>query len=1271
MSMRFVIAVLSATVLWGAPNLARVPLTFQPSTRTSEFIASTGGLNVVVTPSGATLEHGTMRLIGVNSHAPAVPDELLSSYSNYLIDRDPRKWRTHVPNYRRIRYRNVYPGIDVIYYGNPRELEFDFVVAPGANPRQIRLKLDSPDLRIRLPRIYQNDHVIPGRVIRRGNRVTFDVAAYDHSQPLVIDPTLSYAAVFGGGGSDQGTVIAVDSTGATYVAGNSGSSNFPVVNGQSGQGGAFLAKISPAGDALVYSTYLSFPFQMLSPNGPGNFAIDSSGNLYYAGPFFTSPDGSSPPVVGPAPLGTCIAGVPAALYVAKLSFDGTSLFYSGCIAGTTYAGALNVVALDGIGNAYVAGMNESSGFPLVNPLPYPPSTNLGPPRSFVLKLGPDGTLLYSSFVGGSNGDIIRAITADAAGNIYLTGQTNSPDFPIKNAIQPQPPSSLPSFVAKIKADGSDYAYSTYFGGSNGDVVLAIASDAAGKTYLAGSTMSGDFPLSANAFQNRFDGTFLFKTADAANTWSRSDSGLPATATVVQVDPQQSATVYAVSSGGLFKSTDRGASWHGTAAAAVSSLWIDPVDSTLYIGTTHGDFVRSRDGGATFVPLAAALGGNLNGVAFDATNRLVIYARWGGHGSTDGIYKSADGGDTWKPTGLVGAMNGSGPFAVDPARPSVLYAEGRNRGLLESSDGGNTWAPLGGDVSQIVVDSKSTLYSTSQYIVHVYPLGGVSIDKVAPGTIGTLLIDPTNSSIWYATIFGTNSQGIYKTTDGGDTWQLVNTGLPSSLSTTSLALDPSTPQTLYLGTSPNSDGFFAKLSPDGSSLQYSTYLGGSGIDASVAIAVDAAGNSYLAGTTDSTDFPLQSAFRQTGSGFAAEFDATNNLVWSSLLGGASPTSIALGSKSEMYLTGSATSTTFSTPGALGPLISGNVFRTTNGGTAWTGTTLPTTISPVGVSAIAIDPNNSSHVYALADRLYASNDGGQTWLPLGSPIPTPYVPVPYGAPVKLLIDPVNASTVYVAGGFCAAINGVFTGCGVAKSVDGGATWTVNQVAVPPPNQPPIFAIGLAIDPKTPSVLYAAATGGIYKSTDGGVTWNTSGILSSAVAVAVDPVNSSILYASMGTSLSLGTPSSGDSLGLFKSEDGGATWTPINTGLPSGWFANNFVLDPSVPQRIYAVGSSSTPGLYRSDDGGNHWLSIGAGLPTPVNSLTLDQTKSSTLYAGPAAGGLYRSLDAGVSWSQFPGMSVPIVFAIAVAPTDSSHIYAGAQLNPADAFVMKIVP
>ena len=1279
-------AAIGTAGLHAGTRVVRLPLHFEPSANRSTFVGRAGGASLLLTPTTAEIHGGTMQLVGGSGTVQAQPEGPLNGYTNYLMAGDPAQWRTHVRNYSRIRYQNVYPGIDIVYYGSDRQLEFDFIVQPRANPKDIRLSLSSPRLQIRLPRVYQGDHEIPGRAVRHGNRVTFDIADYDHSQPLVIDPVLSYAAVFGGGGQDGGRAIAVDSTGATYVVGIAFDGNFPVVNGTSTQTGSFIAKVNASGDGLVYSTYLPLPVGfILNGGGPANIAVDPSGNIYFASPNFggviaSAPNGSPIPILGPPPLGPCTVNGPPLLYVAKLKSDGASLVYSGCVPGSTPGGP-GVVAADASGNAYFTGWAQSSDFPLVNPLPNPPLVNPGPPRPFLLKLGPDGKLLYSTLFGSkSGGDVIEAITADPAGNIYLAGQTSSPDFPIKNAILPRPPSFNSPFVTKIKADGSDYVYSTYFGGSNFDAVLAIAADASGHAYLAGSTTSGNFPVTTNAFGKQFDGTFLYRSTDGAKSWSRSDSGLSAPALFVQVDPHQPATIYAVSGGGLFKSIDRGASWSGTAAAAVSSLWIDPADSTLFIGTTHGDLVRSRDGGTTFVPLASAPGGNLNEMVFDPTNASVIYARWGGHGPTDGVYKSIDGGDTWKLTGLSGAMTGSGPLAIDPANPTFLYAESRSRGLVKSLDGGDTWTDLGGDVSQIVVDSNSTLYSTTGSVIHVLPLHGSTVDKLAPGPVGVLLIDPASSSTWYVTAYAATGPSVFKTIDSGDTWQQVTTGLPNLLNATSLVLDPSTPQTLYLGSSPNSDGFFAKFSADGTSLEYSTYLGGTGVDTSTAIAIDSAGNAYVAGRTNSIDFPRQAAFRQSGSGFAAMFDATGKLGWSSLLGGADPAAAALGPKGELYLTGSASSNTFSTSGALGPFVSGQVFRTTNAGITWTGNMVASN-PQLQASAVAIDPKSPSHVFALADRLYGSSDGGQTWSQLGSPLPPPFTGG-YGGLVKLIVDPFNSSTLYVPISLCSAINGVTVGCGISKSTDGGLTWTLDRVATPPPNQPPIFVLDLAISPKTTSIHYAAVqqppqpngvatAGGIYKSTDGGVTWNITGLVNNTVAVAVDPQNPSIAYTSIGpTSLDPRTGLS-NSLGLFKSSDGGATWTAINTGLPSGWFAVNLTADPSIPQRIYAVGYSNT-GLYRSDDGGNHWTALGPGLPnSSINAIALDPTNSATVYVAPSAGGLYRSVNAGANWSQVPGLRVPIINSIAVDPSNSSRIYAGTQPNPGDAFVMKIVP
>ncbi len=1280
------IAVFSTTALSGVPSLApslvNVPLSFEPGIRNSEFVAHAGGLGVTLSSTGASIGASQMRLVGARAGASAQPEELLTGYTNYLLDPDPRNWRTHVPNYRRVRYRNVYPGIDVVYYGNPRELEFDFVVAPGADPRRIRLTLDDPDLRIRLPRVYQNDSDIQARVVRHGGSVTFELAAYDRSRPLVIDPVLSFATIFGGGGSDQGRAIAVDSTGATYVVGNAGNGNFPVVNGKSSPllfggaapgSGAFLAKISAAGDALVYSTYLAVP-------GSGNYTVDSTGNVYFAS---TAYPGIPTPVVGPAPLGNCnqLSG-PSKLYVARLSPDGSSLVYSGCISGAFFPTA---PAIDGAGNAYVAGQADPANFPLVNPLPSSVEPSQGPRPAFVLKLGPNGTLLYSTFFGGSSGASNIAIAADAAGNIYLTGLTGSTGFPLKNPIRPAPTSFNPAFVAKIKADGSDLVYSTYFGGSNSDYLTAIAADASGNTYVAGSTTSGDFPTTSNALQSRFNSVLAYKSTDGGVTWSRSDLGLPGGVSSVRVDPRNPSNIYAVSSNRVYKSSDKGATWQPTLATPAGSLWINPVDSTLYatvvnpaapgLVTPMGGIWRSHDGGATFAMVDTGLSGTPN-LVFDPTNASVIYGHWAeaSQCETAGIYKSTDGGDTWKATGLTGCGTGPGALAIDPAHPSTLYASSHQGGLVRSDDGGDTWTTIGALVNEVLVDASSTLYTVSGSVVEVTPPGGATVTKAAPVIINMLVIDPTNSSIWYAIASGNPAAGIYKTTDSGDTWQPVTNGLPSSLNTSSLEIDPSAPGTLYLGASPLSDGVFAKLSPDGTSLLYSTYLGGSGTDSVTAIATDASGNAYLAGAIDSSDFPMQAAFRTSGAGFAAKFDSANTLAWSSLLGGATPTAIALGPEGEAYLTGSTSSAAFPTANSIQPYISSNFFYSADGGASWTassptGGAPPTALAlaPAIAPAIAVDPKTPSRVYALADRLYVSNDRGQSWTPLGTP-GFPYTWA-YSAPT-LLLDPLTPTTIYAAG-MCQSFH---NNCGVSKSTDGGLTWTVSSNSLPEPGlSPPItmlgssLILGLAIDPKTPSNLYASTGLGIFKSTDGAATWNLTGSLGNAgavTAVAVDPLNSAVLYASVGNSLSAG---------IYKSTDAGATFTGNSNGLPSGWFADSLVLVPSVPGRVYAIGSfAPTKDVYRSDDSGNTWMKVGSGLPDgPVSALAVDPGNSSVVYAAPSAGGLYRSTDAGATFSLLPGLRIPIVNSLAIDPANSSQIYTGSQFNPSDVFVMKIAP
>jgi photosystem II stability/assembly factor-like uncharacterized protein len=1217
-----------------------------------------------------------MRLEGARPNAPAQPEQKLAGYTNYLLDHDPRRWRTHIPNYGRVRYHNVYPGIDVVYYGNPRELEFDFILAPGADPRRIQIALNNSDLQIRLPRIYQKGRTVEGRAIRHNNRVTFELASYDHSKPLVIDPVLSYASIFGGGGPDQGRAIAVDSTGAVYLAGDAFDVNFPVVNGQPGNS-FFLAKLNPAGNALVFSTYLSHSND--NPSGPASYAVDASGSVY-----LTRAGSLGAALAGSGSLIECRTIFPD-VYVAKLSPDGTSLVYGGCIGGAQ-TDVPTAIAVDASGNAYITGWTQSPDFPLVNQLQSGFPNKPGLEAGFVFKLSPSGTLIYSTFLGSVLPNPHIIVAADPAGNAYIAGSTGAPDFPLKNAIQDQFSGISSPFAAKINADGLDFVYSTYFGGRSLDQISAIAADPSGSTYLAGTTVSAGFPTTANAYQTKFNGVSAFKTSDGAANWSRSDSGLPGATSSVAVDPRNPSTVYAVSANRLFKSVDRGVTWQATGATSVGTVWVDPVDSSVFASSFAGppddpnipnNLLRSRDGGATFttIRLGLLLYGFINNLVFDPKNASVIYLRWGGSGSGngmqsgDGVYKSIDGGDTWTPTAVSGGGDGSGGMATDPSHPSTLYVSTR-KGLLRSDDAGNTFTTVNPNIiaSQLLFDSASTLYavlsasngaSNGSVLINS---GGTFISKALPSFGGTLVIDPTNNSTWYLASFASNNNaGIYKSTDAGDSWQLVSNGLPDPKTTGSLALDPSAPATLYLGVAPPSDAFFAKLSPDGSTLKYSTYLGGIRADSANAVAVDALGNAYLAGATASLDFPLNAPFRSTGSGFLAKFDSTDVLQWSSLLGDTTPVAMALGPAGEVYVTGSSASAAFSTPNGIGPFISSNFYETSDSGTTWATNPVPANTPPIPI--VTVDPQTPSRVYALAGYLYRTENGGQDWTQLGRP-----AVVPSGNALALVLDTLNPTTMYSVSTSTAA---------VTKSTDGGLTWTSYQIV--PPSQPPIGGgppIGnLAIDAKTPTTLYVALfTRGIYKSTDGAATWTPTGPPNAQEpwAIAVDPLSPAVVYASASA---FGPPTIDPFANgsLYRSIDGGTSWSKINNGLPAGWIAFALIPDPSVPGRIYARGPEqldpSASQLYRSDDRGDHWIPIGSGLPQGLYSLAVDPVHPSVVYAGPTVGGLYRSTDAGANFTLMPGLRRPSVGSIAIDPANPSKIYTGTSIDASDAIVMKI--
>src|SRR5882762_8523809 len=413
--------------------------------------------------------------------------------TNYFIGGDRSKWRSNVPTYTKVRYQNVYPGIDLVYYGNQRQLEYDFVVAPGADPRKIvlgfkgadKLELDAQgnlvlhaaggDIRQHKPIIYQNiegsRREIAGGYVRKGaNRVGFQVAAYDRGQPLVIDPVLSYSTYLGGSGFngsglDLGVGIAVDADGNAYVVGWTNSSNFPTTAGafQTTFGGGtnfdtFVTKLNPTGSALVYSTYLGGS----GSDAGRKIAVDAAGNAYVVGQTSSS---NFPTTTGA--FQTSFGGGYSDAFLTKLNSTGSALVYSTYLGGTGEDDGSGI-SVDADGNAYVAGFTASADFPATAGA-FQTTFGGGYGDAFVAKLDPTGSaLIYSTYLGGTDSDAAGnpGLAVDASGNAYVTGETASTDFPTTaGAFQTTLSGYQNAFVTKLDPSGSALVYSTYLGGS--------------------------------------------------------------------------------------------------------------------------------------------------------------------------------------------------------------------------------------------------------------------------------------------------------------------------------------------------------------------------------------------------------------------------------------------------------------------------------------------------------------------------------------------------------------------------------------------------------------------------------------------------------------------------------------------------------------------------------------------------------------------------------------------------------------------------------------
>jgi len=455
-----------------------------------------------------------MKLRNANPAARVTGTDELAGKSNYFIGNDAAKWHSNVPTYAKVKYEGIYSGIDLVYYGNQRQLEYDFVVAPGADPHRIAFnvrgakmirqaksgelvfKVGEDEIRWHIPVVYQEKNgtrqeIAAHYAITDPNRVGFEVAKYDPSRPLYIDP-LIYSTYLGGSEADYGQAIALDSSGYAYVTGQTASTDFPITPGafQTTCCGTFVTKFNPSGSALVYSTYLGGTSGVSS-----SIAVDSEGNAYVTG--YTE---STDFPVTPGAFQTTCGNPTACAFVTKFNPTGSALVYSTYLGGSGGQGFGDYgqdIAVDSGDNAYVTGLTGSSNFPVT---PGAFQTTYG--GAFVTKFNPTGTaLIYSTYLGGSGVAQGYGIEIDNSGNAYVTGEAGS-DFPTTpGAFQTTlGGGEVDAFVTKFNPTGSALIYSTYLGGSGSDGGLRIAVDTEGNVYVTGWTKSTDFPVTPGAFQ---------------------------------------------------------------------------------------------------------------------------------------------------------------------------------------------------------------------------------------------------------------------------------------------------------------------------------------------------------------------------------------------------------------------------------------------------------------------------------------------------------------------------------------------------------------------------------------------------------------------------------------------------------------------------------------------------------------------------------------------------------------------------------------------------
>ena len=565
---------LVATAAQPAAVSANLPLYFEASSGQSDipaqFMARGHDYQFLISPAEAKIllrntDAGSaivrMQFIGANPQAQIRGDAELRGKINYLTGNDPAHWQTGVATFAKVQVGELYPGINLVYYGNQQQLEYDFTIAPGANPDAIAihftgtdrisinsrgdlvLKLANGEVRQPKPLIYQTTdgtrkEIEGGYRLLNAHTAAFTLGNYDRTSPLVIDPELSYSTYFGGTSGETAWAVAVNTNdGSIYVTGetlsqllrtNGTSFAFPIpgafqtsFQGGKLRGDAFVARFNSSGTNLIYLTYLGGN----ADDGAFGIAVDGAGDAFVTG-FTDSPNfpvtanAIQPAISGVANKQTGFYAVDA--FVTELNPGGSNLIYSTYLGGSG-SDAANAIALDSFTNAYVAGFTYSSNFPVTGNAfqkKLACTNTFVNANAFIAKIGPGGSnLLYSTYFGGSNFDEAFSIAVDSSNYVYVTGYTASTNFPNTNAFQKhlngsaQKTSADDGFVAKFDPTGTNLLYSSFLGGTNTDLAYGIAVDNNGGAYVTGWTVSTNFP---NTVGTNVTGLYSYVTTNTLN-----------------------------------------------------------------------------------------------------------------------------------------------------------------------------------------------------------------------------------------------------------------------------------------------------------------------------------------------------------------------------------------------------------------------------------------------------------------------------------------------------------------------------------------------------------------------------------------------------------------------------------------------------------------------------------------------------------------------------------------------------------------------------------